>query len=132
MSWKYRFLTVIIAENDHYDATFPLHLESLPPLQMGDNIMEKRQAENQIRHSDADAIEKEGVVSHGGEGYAIYSSQDILGEVGETYGRVLDAVGAWCGVTREDVLRVTEAFERRLVWNLERGPTRHSPLMADD
>ena len=87
--------------------------------------MEKCRAENQIRHSDADGVEK-GVVIHGGEGYAIYSSQDILGEVGETYRRVLDAVGAWCGVTREDVLRVTEAFERRFVWHLERGPTRHS------
>jgi hypothetical protein len=104
-----------IAEHDHYDATFPLHLESLPPLQR----REKCRAENQIRRSDAD--EKEGAVIHGGEGYAVYSSQDILGEVGETYGRLLDAVAAWCGVSIEDVLRVTEAFERRLVWNVERG-----------
>ena len=118
---KDQFLTVIIAEHDHYDVTFPLHLESLHPLQLADTT-EKCRAENQIRHSDADAdaVGKEDVVIHGGGGYAIYSSQDNLGEVGETYGRVLDAVGAWCGVTREDVLRVTEAFERRLVWNLER------------
>src|SRR5258706_4030688 len=128
---KDRFVTVITAGHDHYDATFPLRLESLPPFQEGD-MMEKCRAENQIRHSDADGAEKEGVVIHGGEGYAIYSSQDILGEVGETYGRVLDAVAAWCGggVTREEVLRVTEAFERRLVWNLERGGNK--ALVSDD
>ena len=89
--------------------------------------MEKCRAENQTRHSDAG--KKEGVVIHGGEEYAIYSSQDILGEVGKTYGHLLDAVAAWCGVTKDDVLRVTEAFERRLVRKLERGregATRHS------
>lgn len=125
-------MTVIIAEHDHYDATFPLHLESLPPFEMEDIIMERCRAENQTRHSNTDGVEKEGVVIHGGEGYAMYSSQDILGEVGETYGRVLDAVAAWCGggVTREEVVRVAEGFERRLVWDLERGATRH--LMADD
>lgn len=57
---------------------------------------------------------------HGGEEYAIYSSQDILGEIGETYGCLVDAVAGWCGVTRDDVLGVTEAFERRLVRGLER------------
>lgn len=82
--------------------------------------MEKCRAE--IRRSDGD--EKEGVVIHGGEGYAVYSSQDILGEVGETYRRLLDAVAAWCGVTIEDVLRATEAFERRLVWKVERDVDR--------
>lgn len=103
-----------LTEHDHYDATFPRHLESLPPLQRRD-VTERCRAENQIRSSDA------GVVIHGGEGYTVYSSQDILGEVGETYGRLLDVVAAWCGVTIEDVLRVTEAFERRLAWNVEHG-----------
>lgn len=81
----------------------------------------------QVRHPDAG--KKENVAIHGGEEYAVYASQDVLGEVGETYGRLLDAVAVWCGVRRDDVLRVTEAFERRLVRGLERGregATRHS------
>jgi len=75
--------------------------------------VEMCRTENQLKHSDSD--KKGTVVIHGGEDYAVYSSQDILGEVGETYGGLLDAVAGWCGVTRDDVLGVTEAFERRLV-----------------
>jgi hypothetical protein len=115
--FKHWFLTPIVGY-DRYDATFPLHLEPLPPLRRT-QIMKKCRAENQIGHSEEG--EKENVVIHGGEEYALYSSQDSLGEVGETYGHLLGAVAAWCGVTRDDVLGVTEALERRLVRHLERG-----------
>ena len=93
--------------------------------------MEKCRAENQTKYSDTD--EKEDALLHGGEEYAVYSSQDILGEVSETYGCLLDNVAAWCGVTRDDVLGVTEAFERRLVRGLERGKRgQQGTLMKSD
>jgi hypothetical protein len=117
-----------VAEHDRYDATFPLHLEPLPRLQKQKNDTRCR---GEIRHSEAG--EKENAVIHGGDEYDVYSSQDILGEVGETYGRLLDAVAAWCGVTRDDVLAVTEVFERRIVRGLESaGDGRHQGTLVRD
>lgn len=121
-----RWFLIPVVEHDHYDAIFPLHLEPLPPLRRTDT-MENCRTEDQLRHPGSD--KKENVVVHGGGEYAMYSSQDILGEIGETYGGLLDAVAAWCGVRRDDVLGVTEVFERRLVRRLEREGqtgTRHT------
>ena len=52
---------------------------------------------------------------HPGEGYCIYSSQDILGTLPDELSRVAGHAARWAGMSQEEVLAVTERFERRLL-----------------
>ena len=50
-----------------------------------------------------------------GEGYAIYSSGDVLGSVPEEYEAVVERAARWTGVSGEYIYGVTEKYERRVV-----------------
>ena len=49
-----------------------------------------------------------------GEGYAVYSADDVLGRLPEAYAAVLGRAAGWCGVTGDELGGVVEGFERRL------------------
>ena len=49
-----------------------------------------------------------------GEGYAVYSADDVLGRLPEAYAAVLGRAAGWCGVTGDELGTVVERFERRL------------------
>jgi RNA polymerase I-specific transcription initiation factor RRN7 len=49
-----------------------------------------------------------------GEAYRVYRSRDVLGVLPEEMGLVISYGARWIGVDQETLLRVTEAYERRL------------------
>ena len=49
-----------------------------------------------------------------GEGYAVYSADDVLGRLPEAYAAVLGRAAGWCGVSGDELGGVVERFERRL------------------
>ena len=49
-----------------------------------------------------------------GEGYAVYSADDVLGRLPEAYAAVLGRAAGWCGVSGDELGTVVERFERRL------------------
>jgi RNA polymerase I-specific transcription initiation factor RRN7 len=50
-----------------------------------------------------------------GEGYRIYQSSDVLGDLPEPFEVLLRRAAGWAGIEMEDMGAVVERYERRLV-----------------